>query len=471
MVTSELKNYTLANYLQYDVSYISKWVSGKMLPSEKNLEWVISGISDNVVAALAEKSRKSLYQDYQVDNDNDLKAAIYDNLIIEYNYVKELKTNIGADIAPQTVFFPELSLSQFVSKMKHPVLRKVRSLDVMALIDIMSLDYEYRLKIVDLENENISNQRDYPGVHFSMLINLSVGERERVLDAIFLMNLLSKCSNIDLQLYGSEVAHGKAMFLVKDMYALSGVLVDGNCCMAVTASEDNDYCNKLYYKAKSLCSRELLLFRKTKISDMISNYDYMHSLLSTNLRWVFGHMTEHFLPDDVFEEMLTTSDYCGIKEEVSLRKVQSIVKKILQKSNVKIVINEFALADFAVSGRLNFYNNKVYLSEEQRIKCIKYILDLLETNEKLELKSTSGKFVEDYYYAARPCVFMADTISYIRLESRNSVAMLNGTQIKSVFSKFFEEIWESENDVVVGNVQDVKKYIYHIMQSIEILSK
>lgn len=28
---AEVKNYTLAKRLQYDVSYISKWVSGRML--------------------------------------------------------------------------------------------------------------------------------------------------------------------------------------------------------------------------------------------------------------------------------------------------------------------------------------------------------------------------------------------------------------------------------------------------------
>ena len=35
MSVAEVKNYTLAQELQYDVSYISKWTSGQMIPSEK----------------------------------------------------------------------------------------------------------------------------------------------------------------------------------------------------------------------------------------------------------------------------------------------------------------------------------------------------------------------------------------------------------------------------------------------------
>ena len=33
--TAQIKNYVLAQELQYDVSYISKWVNGKLIPSEK----------------------------------------------------------------------------------------------------------------------------------------------------------------------------------------------------------------------------------------------------------------------------------------------------------------------------------------------------------------------------------------------------------------------------------------------------
>lgn len=33
---ANLKNYTIAKAVQYDESYISKWISGKLLPAEKN---------------------------------------------------------------------------------------------------------------------------------------------------------------------------------------------------------------------------------------------------------------------------------------------------------------------------------------------------------------------------------------------------------------------------------------------------
>lgn len=42
-------------------------------------------------------------------------------------------------------------------------------------------------------------------------------------------------------------------------------------------------------------------------SQLISQYDYMHTLLASNLRWMFGHLNELLLPDDLFEEILTAT--------------------------------------------------------------------------------------------------------------------------------------------------------------------
>lgn len=40
-----LKHYVVAQALQYDVSYISKWIGGKALPAEKSAEDVLRRLS------------------------------------------------------------------------------------------------------------------------------------------------------------------------------------------------------------------------------------------------------------------------------------------------------------------------------------------------------------------------------------------------------------------------------------------
>ena len=66
MSVADVKNYTLAQELQYDVSYISKWTSGQMIPSEKNEKKILKGISECVVNGCGEDAQKRLQADYQV---------------------------------------------------------------------------------------------------------------------------------------------------------------------------------------------------------------------------------------------------------------------------------------------------------------------------------------------------------------------------------------------------------------------
>ena len=91
MSVAELKNYMLAKDLQYDVSYISKWVSGQMLPAEKAKVNVLREISRCVVASVDSEKRNALLDEYQVDNAQELECAIYDHLDAEYNYVRGLQ--------------------------------------------------------------------------------------------------------------------------------------------------------------------------------------------------------------------------------------------------------------------------------------------------------------------------------------------------------------------------------------------
>ena len=127
---ANLKNYALAKELQYDESYVSKWRSGKLLPTEKNYELVLSGISKCIVDSLNDENIEAFYTEYQVFKRDDLQKAMYDHLETEYNYVKDLKTTTGSEIASKLSYFPEMPLSQFTTKMKHPSLRKVKELDV-----------------------------------------------------------------------------------------------------------------------------------------------------------------------------------------------------------------------------------------------------------------------------------------------------------------------------------------------------
>jgi len=351
MAITKLKNYTLAKELQYDESYISKWVTGSLLPTEKNSDKVFRDISRCIVSSLDEESRETLYTEYQVDQDRDLEDAIFDNLEAEFDYVINLKTSTGSEVAAKTTFYPELTLAQFLKKMRHPVLRQVKSLDVMMATDILSLDHHYQLALAELENNPSVNvaQRSYPGVRFSMLINLDTPGTSNLHNVQFLQNLLTNLSNVDFQLYFCPQTQGKLLFTVKDAYAISGMIMDESHCLSVTSTEDAKNANALYDRLQSLCTPETLAVWRTTIPSMIHSNTYTQYCFARNPRCILSHVTEQFLPEDIFTQLL--EEYCLRHKDADPVKIKSVYKlssTILSSMKIKLLLDEDGLNDFAV---------------------------------------------------------------------------------------------------------------------------
>lgn len=475
METAELKNYTLANELQYDVSYISKWVSGRMLPSAKTDRTVLQGIARCLANQGSADGVRKLMADYQVNNLEDLSSAIYDNLVAEYNYVRDTQNDTGNTIAPDTSFFPRLNMPQFLAKMHHPVLRRVNSLDIMAMMDLMYMERDYRLQLASIDSRVQAQQFRYPDVHFSMFIDINNDKLDHIYDITFLLNMLTNMTHIDFQLYGGKQAFGKAIFAVKDEFCISGMLTDSNHCMSVTVSEDQDNSNAMYDYIHSLCTRERQLIVQLPMQMVLSTHFYAQAVLSPNQKLRLGHMTERFLPDDLFEELVSQlrETHKPVVTEEELRWIHTLTNRSYTELPIQVIFNSSAFSDFAVSGSLDFFNLNIKLTPAQRLKYVAYIRDLIRDHENLAVRMVYGRLISDFYYNAEQCISISDSASNVRLSAggQYSLYMVNHADMKEAFIRFFEAVWNYSSDVVISDRQDILTYLEHIMHQIEMIER
>lgn len=475
MSVAELKNSTLAQELQYDVSYISKWISGRIIPAEKSEKKILEGISLCIVKTASPKGLEILLSDYQVDNREELQLAIFDNLEAEYFYVRDLQKNTGATTATKTSYFPELTLPQYISKMRHPVLRRVTSLNIVAIMDLMSLGHEHRFQLTRFEAEHIPWDRGYPDVHYSLVIDLKPDKWDFIYDTIFLINLLSNNVSIDFQLFGNKHANEKMIFAVKDDYTISGMLAGKSHCMSVVVSEDEKKCNTLYQNIKIFCSQEQLLFRKTTMKDMLLKHDYIYSLLSLKQRWLIGHFTEHFLPDDLFEEImdeLHSDDKLQVKPE-KLRYVHQLTKNVIENSHIQLMIYESVFSNLMGNRKLDFYNHNVILSKEQLLRYLEHFYSLYKKFDNLEIKLIYDQFVTNFEYSNNQCIFLTESISLMRLGSNNpkkNLLIINRADMRKIFDRSFHECWNNYDDMVISDKKTILDYIQHIIDGFHISS-
>lgn len=474
MNTSGLKNYILAQELQYDVSYISKWVSGRMIPAEKTERKVLMGISHCIANSGTEEGISQLIGDYQVKDSNELEMAIYDNLAAEYNYAREQQKDVTADEGGKFHYFPELSLSKYIAKMQHPVLRRVKSLDIMAAMDLMAMNREYRIQIVSLQSVPNSHAV-YHDVHFSLAINIDRQRWDYIYDTVFIINMLADLCYVDFHLYGVKQTCGRVIFTVRNDFSISGMLANDSKCISVVTTEEKAACNTLYHYIKGWCSREMLLFRQSTLKEMLLNNEYIRSLLSPNPRWLVGRMTEHFLPDDLFEEIIHEIDVDeadGISVE-EMQRLHQITKNILENSPIRLMFYENAFSDLAVTSELDFFNYKVQLTMEQRLRYLSHLLELCTQNDALELRLVYGRLVSDFQYIANQCVFLSDTFSYLRLDNgsgQENFMVINQEDMQTIFETFYEEVWKKDESIVISEMNAISGYVRHIMQGITLLA-
>lgn len=472
MTVAKLKNYTLAKELQYDESYISKWVTGSLLPTEKTSEKIFRDISHCVVTSLDDEGRATLYSEYQLDNDKDLEDAIFDNLEAEFDYVIDLKESTGSEVALKTSYYPELTIAQFMQKMRHPVLRQVKSLDVISAADILSLDRHYQLALAELENSSNANvtQRSWPGVHFSMLINMDASPASNTYNVQFLLNLLTNLSNVDFQLYACPQSQGKIVFTVKDAYCISGMIMDETHCISVTTSEEPKNCNAIYDRLQSLCSQDMLVVRRTNMASMLRSNEYMQYTFARNQRWLLSHLTEHFLPDDLFEEL--ADEYCQIHKDVdraTLTRMHKLTSSVLDSMAIRMIFTEGGMNEFAVTGMVDFHNAKMYLTPEQRLKCLTYLSELPERNSSLTFGVIrSGRF-SNLQHIPNPTLFLSDGLCYLRLArsgSSNNLSVINRVQVGDQFRKFFDDIWRDQEvvDTYYNSSVELMRYAIQMVQ-------
>ena len=365
-----------------------------MIPAGKNTpRKILQGISQSVVDSCSPEALAHLRQNYQVEAPEDLKLAILDNLEAEYEYVRELQNNTGVDVAPRTAFFPEMKLAQYAAKMKHPVLRAgQRARTLWGVMDLFGMARDYQMRIAEGENKHLTKGMEFPDVHYSMLIDIQPGKMDPIRDTVFLVDLLERNSCIDFRLYGDSQAAGRAVFVVKDEYAISGMLFNRDQCLSVVISEDPANCDLLYRNLMEQCNRDRLLFRKSSMVEMAQPTQlYPFAALSLQQWWIVGHLTEHFLPDDLFEELLAQqAGDESLPDPAALRETHQLTRKVVEESNVRLLLYGTALYNLVVERELDFYNCKVQLTNRQVRRCLEYLLTLCRTIRGSGSRSSPG---------------------------------------------------------------------------------
>ena len=83
-----------------------------------------------------------------------------------------------------------------------------------------------------------------------------------------------------------------------------------------------------------------------------------------------------------------------------------------------------------------------------------------------------GGFSNDFRYITNPCVFLSETVGYLRLENKkysNNILLIKDKDIMEVFRKFYTAIWNQRQDVVVSDRRKIIDRIDYYIKSLHLM--
>lgn len=452
LLQANIKNATLAEALNYDISYISKWITGSALPSRKNIERVLTAVSTLVAEQTDPAVREALRNAIGVPNDQALQEFVTESLRDAYydtigeSGASQYLHNATLRISPQG----QLPLLGDLARGMNPE----TPYQIAVIADLFALDRSSRLSLAGIQDRHFRMQEKQPDLTLDYLIDLNTLRGNAIYDVILLIHMMTGFSAANFHIYHSDDARGKLLIAARDEFAGISLLTGSGLALCTTLTREKKRATEVYDTICNQIDPDRLIFLTTDMQSLLLNREYFRNLLSQDLRWLVGHITEHFLPDELFHPLLENCFVNDPAGKAEAERAYQLTCGILQKSRARIMLYRLALADFMISGELDFFNHKIILSPTDRHKVLCHIRDLIRNMSPDRIKLVKEGFSDDFKYITNPCIFLSESASYLRLENgryQDNLLLIKESLAQNKFDIFFETIWTEQPDAVISD--------------------
>ncbi|MGL5692896.1 MAG: hypothetical protein ACRCXA_02375 [Peptostreptococcaceae bacterium] len=466
---SNQKKNALAKELGYDVSYISKWIKSKNLPSAKNANVICKDIANFIVNSLNESSMNDIikYFEFEIDDKDkreELLASIEKNLKTSY-----LSTVGSRSVVTQETYEQEKNNSinyvnprlrkRLLTEDIHSYIEKDEVLDIIIYISLLDLNLEEKKALLTAKQE-ISSFGKKENLKIKFVIGFEYTKDSIFVDSMIILNLISSYTDLEFKIYDCNIARSMGAVSIKDKLLYLSIIRSDGVDLLINTSKDKIIANEFYYSLEKIIKSKGTLFGEEKNSlDMIKDTTYIQHIMEPDLKWIIGKMNEFFMPEDLFIEI--AKSVFGEDEELleELRKINIFLQNITYKSNLKVLIYETEIKRYILSGEVNFFNNPVTLTFEQRARHLHHLGELMKISDNIDIRIINEKIVDEMYSQQNISMILSEKFKIIlndNNEFNSGYVLITNDNFKNMCEELFEVIWEKSEvtDKVKVNFAD-----------------
>ena len=481
---SNQKKSALAKVLGYDVSYISKWISGKNVPTQKSISDVCKITSKFIVDSLNLSRMQELKEYFEIDekleNNSILAQYLEQSLKEAYMYTAEKsvpnlykKTHSEDSYNSMTHVNPRLR-KQYLAKDANLFMNKSDKVDLIISADLYKLNSSDKMAIADMKKDLMSLNESH-NIRVRFLIGFDRPDSDIVFNTMIIINMITTYPEINFELFNCEVDSNAVISVIKDRIFHAAIYTKDRRCLFTNMSKDKDTVEEMYYSLEDILKNQAKPIIEVKSAlDIIRKRIYLQYIMGQDLRWLIGHMNELFMPYDLFEEV-SESIFKDDKEVLEeLKKINMLLQNVIYKSELKVLIYGLDIRKYISVGELNFFNIPVRLTFEQRERHINYIKNIIEEYDNVEIKLIDGDFVEEFKDTQNPSIYLSKTLKIMSIDPRenhNNYAIIKDSEFKNICDEFFEVLWNKDSEIVTSDKIDILQRIEKTLTCTKVINE
>ena len=465
---SNQKKITLAKELGYDISYISKWINGRNLPTQKSISSICKVTSEFIVKSLNPISKQDLkhYFEIEVEIEDDTELAQYINRSLKESYMitaQKSDFNIYKSTQSEEYYNSILHINprlrkQYLSNDTDLYVNKSSKLDIILSTNLYKLKSNDKVYIADMKSSLAEIQKDNE-VRVRFLTGFEGNEKDTILNTFIIIYMIITYTDLNFEVYNCNVDNSNIVSVMKDRIFHSAIFASNGRCLFTNMSKEKSIVDEAYYSLEEIIKDQgKLLVEKKPSIDILKEKIYMQYIMGRDLRWILGSMNEFFMPSDLFMEL--AENLFGQDEEVlkELRQINTFLQNIIYKSNIKVLIYEPELMRYISTGEVTFFNIPIKLTLDQMERHIKNIEQIIRNHDEVEIKFIENNILDDFNPDLKPSIYLSKNLKLIKMspgDEFSDYAVVKDFEFNKVCDGLFDKSWNTKTEKFISEKGEI----------------
>ncbi len=324
---------------------------------------------------------------------------------------------------------------------------KSKTLDAIYLSDFCYIkDKILYLEIIDSFSHKENNSR------IRYIITNKGIEHDLVINCIILIYIIISYPQFNHDIYVTNEDIKFSMCAVKDTIATISNYLSSEVCLSISVFRKQEHIHKLFSTYDYfLDEKSIPLFKSYSPQNLLQKKIYNSFIINSNISLIIGNLNELFFDLDMFSDI--SSQYFEQHEQDYLQEINIILNNITYKHNIRVLLRKVEIVSFVSTGIVHFFNKKIVLSPIERTAYLKYMADLFENNNNIDVKMIEQNIIEQLPENHNFSLYVSNGIVMTKTHAdsgSNNFFVVQDRVFQDSYMAMFDKLWE-DNTVRINH--------------------